>query len=307
MSVFISWSGSGSKSHKIALLLRDWLPKVIQRLECFLSSKDIDAGAVWFDTLRLNLEKSKIGILCLTPDSIQKPWILFEAGFVARAFDQRRVYPLLVDIQTSDIPAPLSIFQAGTLAKADMLKMVHMVNDVSETTSLDFSTLEDSFELRWASFEKELKSILQTKESPAKQPPSNPDSAAIEEILKLVRGVASGSIPVAQRFTSPISSPVSEAVSFQEEATAIIGTPEAKQVFERLRRMVQERRPLALSWFDPVSKVLLKDNVLYLAFPPSERFSHESLSRPAQLSFLNGCIKELGFDSLSLRITPTTN
>jgi len=31
MKVFISWSNSNSMSHKIATILRDWIPKVVQR------------------------------------------------------------------------------------------------------------------------------------------------------------------------------------------------------------------------------------------------------------------------------------
>lgn len=45
MKVFISWSGT--KSHKIGLVFRNWLPSVIQSLETYVSSEDIDKGARW--------------------------------------------------------------------------------------------------------------------------------------------------------------------------------------------------------------------------------------------------------------------
>ena len=64
MKIFISWSGD--LSHQVAVVLRDWLPSVIQSLEPYVSSEDIDKGARWSTDISKELEDSFLPIR-LTP------------------------------------------------------------------------------------------------------------------------------------------------------------------------------------------------------------------------------------------------
>lgn len=102
MKVFISWSGSGSPSHQVALILREWLPSVVQAVKPFVSSEDIDKGARGLPAIEAELQDSSCGIICVTRANYERPWLNFEAGALSKQVDEAttRVMPLLIDITT---------------------------------------------------------------------------------------------------------------------------------------------------------------------------------------------------------------
>src|SRR5436305_948866 len=99
MNVFIGWSGA--TSHKVALALRDWLPSVIQYAKPWVSSEDIAKGGRWSSDLAKELETSKFGVICVTRENWNLPWINFEAGALSKELDQAGVSPLLFDVKPS--------------------------------------------------------------------------------------------------------------------------------------------------------------------------------------------------------------
>ena len=96
MKVFLSWSGE--KSQAVAEQLRHWIPCVIQTLEPWMSKHDIRAGMRWANELGGRLSETKFGIVCLTKSNTSAPWILFEAGALAKTVDETYVCPYLVDL-----------------------------------------------------------------------------------------------------------------------------------------------------------------------------------------------------------------
>src|SRR4051812_44421684 len=115
MKVFISWSGQ--KSRDVAIVLRDWLPLVINSIDPFVSSEDISAGARWQGEIAGALEATNFGLVCVTKENQGSPWLNFEAGALAKAVDSSRVVPLAIDLKPSDIENPLGQFQAQPLSE----------------------------------------------------------------------------------------------------------------------------------------------------------------------------------------------
>lgn len=184
MKIFISWSESRSKV--IAEALRDWLPDVIQACEPWLSSEDIDPGSRWSFDLAKQLDETRFGIFCLTPENLNAPWILFEAGAVSKKLDDKtKVCPYLFGIEPTDITGPLTQFQAVKADKADTKKLMQAINRTLGSEALSDERFNRAFESNWKYLDEILKKVPEGI-TPVKQPARN-EKNMIEEILITVR------------------------------------------------------------------------------------------------------------------------
>ena len=97
----------------LAEAMHEWLPGVLQAVKPFVSTKDLDKGGVWPTDLLSNLGEAKMAIVCVTPENIKEPWLLFEAGAMAKAVDgQARLCTYLLGMKPTDLSPPLSLFNA---------------------------------------------------------------------------------------------------------------------------------------------------------------------------------------------------
>jgi hypothetical protein len=106
--VFISWSGP--LSQKLGEALRNWLPSTLQFVKPYFSLEDIEKGAKWGPEISGELATSNIGIICLTRDNTEKPWLLFEAGALSKSLEKGLVCTLLFGLEPADIKGPLTQF-----------------------------------------------------------------------------------------------------------------------------------------------------------------------------------------------------
>lgn len=191
MKVFISWSGT--TSHKVAVILRDWLPSVIQSIEPYVSSEDIDKGARWSTDIAGELHASTYGLICVTKDNIKAPWINFEAGALGKSIDKTRVSPFLFGIKRSEVEGPILQFQSTIFEKEDVLKLLKSINTACAADCLEEARLEKFFDVWWPQLETHLSSIAQidppeaVPDEKSSEPVGEATSRVLEEILELTR------------------------------------------------------------------------------------------------------------------------
>lgn len=184
MRVFITWSGDTSK--KVAEALDEFLPSVIQAVKPFLSCADLKAGVQWSPELASELEKTKVGVICLTPDNLEKPWVMFEAGALSKTVPDRNTFvcPYLSRVEPGTLQGPLEQFQSVKADREGTLKLVQTVNNAQgDDQALSESQLTKAFEVYWPAMGDALNHVPQAGE-PA---PRRPVRDIVEEILRLLQ------------------------------------------------------------------------------------------------------------------------
>ena len=187
MKIFLGWSGTISQ--QIALFLKEWFPCVINATRPFLSSEDIRKGRRWLIEISKELEECDFGIICLTPENLESPWILFEAGALSKSLAQSNVCTLLTGgLRPENVKEPLSNFQHTVLTKDDFRKLVVSVNGCLKEGKLDEKTLATVFETWWPKIEGDINNVVRsTSEAPTVE---RNDREILIEILELTRSIA---------------------------------------------------------------------------------------------------------------------
>jgi hypothetical protein len=160
MRVFISWSGEDSKT--LAEFMNTWLPGVIQEVEPWISTHDIDIGEKWQESLTASLaDPTAMGLLIVTKTNFKQPWLLFEAG----------------------------AFQSVVINKKELLKFIF---DVAKKCSkrLSEDQVKITFEKWWPDFEQCYKSIdFATTIGEKDDKPSMKIENVLEDIMTYLRRI----------------------------------------------------------------------------------------------------------------------
>jgi len=185
MKVFVSWSGE--RSHTLGDALHDWIPLVLHYVEPWLSQADIEAGQRWAEQVAKELEASNFGIICVTRENVGSPWVLFEAGALAKSMQGSRVIPLLLDLEVRDITGPLAQFQAKKVERAGLLEVIQSLNQLAPHPVPD-DRVTQLFDALWPELEKKVAGIPKAS---AQAKHARPQPEILEELVTSVRSLDS--------------------------------------------------------------------------------------------------------------------
>lgn len=188
MKVFISWSKPRSRA--VAEALCTWLKDVMQAVDPWISSENIRKGTRWSIELVRELEATHIGVICVTPENLEAPWLLFEGGALSKLHMERNAHvcTYLIDMPYSAVTGPLAEFQHTLAIKDDTYRLVQTINGAIADGEgrLTDAQLKRAFERCWS----ELKQCLDTLPEPeGPVPPPRKAEDMLQETLEIVRSL----------------------------------------------------------------------------------------------------------------------
>ncbi|WMM74430.1 toll/interleukin-1 receptor domain-containing protein [Rhodococcus pyridinivorans] len=182
--IFISWSGEVSKN--VALIWRDLLDELFDRVTPWVSDADIEAGSRGLDEIKRELDGTSFGIIVVTQANQNAPWINFEAGALSKALPNAatRVIPSLVDFTSpAQITSPLKQFQATLLDEEGVGKTLKAIASAVE---VDWETKKRSFLRMWPEYNQRFSDTIVNSFSPHSVVPRSTEDM-LQEVLTLLR------------------------------------------------------------------------------------------------------------------------
>ncbi|WP_104168920.1 toll/interleukin-1 receptor domain-containing protein [Arthrobacter sp. SX1312] len=222
MKVFISWSGDKSKA--VAAALHEWLPGILNNVDPWMSDLDIESGQDWNQRITGELADTRFGIICITPENHDRPWLNYEAGALSRQVGavDTRVAPLLIDFDSpTDLTGPLTKFHARLANEEGIRRLVQDLNSELLPHGVREDILGRSFQALWPQLEAQLADIDRELSQPRAS--RRPEREVIDEVLALVRGIhAVVGVEPESRQPSVVNRPTNDVMAAAGNAMKVI-------------------------------------------------------------------------------------
>jgi hypothetical protein len=157
--IFLSWSGNLSKS--IAKILKERFPEILN-IELFFSAEDISIGTRWSNVLHDELTKDNFGIILVTRENLNSPWLLFELGVLAGK-KEARVCALYFNLDIKELPSPMEQFNNVKYSEEGMYELLGSVNEVLGSP-LNEGMLKKLFDQEWPIIQNKIQGVLESED-----------------------------------------------------------------------------------------------------------------------------------------------
>jgi predicted nucleotide-binding protein len=121
----------------------------------------MEAGTRWTSELEFALQESRVGILCLTPENIDAPWVSFEAGALSRSVQKALVCPYLLGFPASELRGPLVHFQAVTADEQGTRRLLESINRLFGDAAVSEKHLTRIFDVFWPELNQTISQLIQ--------------------------------------------------------------------------------------------------------------------------------------------------
>ncbi len=244
MKIFVSWSGEESK--QVAEALRDWVQKVLQGVEPWMSSRDIATGVLWSTSIASNLRDCKVGIICVTHENVAAPWLHFEAGAISKDVADTYVCPLLFGIEPSALVGAMGLFQAQRFSKEGVLKILQTIrNHPDQHVKMTDIHFIDTFDKWWPDLERTISTAqLRRRETSSSRTASDMTSEILEIVRAVLHNTKQGSRSDVRSKTEDIRASFGSPIESVHAATQAVRSASPADVIQKLIRWDPSLVPL---------------------------------------------------------------
>lgn len=147
------------------------------------------------------LDQTNFGILCLSRQNLDSPWLHFEAGALSKSLLAGRLIPYLIDLEPDEIQPPLALFQAARADQEGTLALVASIGSLAETGQRTPDQLARSFQLLWPEL---LRHLNEARATPDAQRTTR-DAPDLEELTRLVQHTAARELSVDEQILTGLA------------------------------------------------------------------------------------------------------
>lgn len=201
-----------------------------------MSKHDVSSGVRWASEVASELAHSNFGIICLTPDNLEAPWIMFEAGALTKNATGRACGLLFRGLTIANITGPLEQFQNREFSEAGFRQLLDDISKVLNSP-VEPQYVDMLFEKFWPEISNAISGAMAS-QSPRQEAPRRSPDDLLEEVVERVRTLE----VLSQRDMEWLRRQTDELISFfrkENEKAADVQRSMLERMLERMEKLAE--------------------------------------------------------------------